>query len=191
MADIVLSYARQDRAWASRLAGALSERGWTLFWDPHIPTGTYFDRVIERELKAARCVFVLWSGHSVESDWVRAEAREGKRRGILHRARIEDVQIPLEFNAVQTSRLTEWQPGTPHPEFDRFLTDIATTVSPSIEVESLATKSVSTSRQERDAHERFFETIAQLDHTKPLAVRLGVIAGSAPRGRPRRHPRLP
>jgi hypothetical protein len=39
--------------------------------------------VIEVAIAAARCVIVLWSQAFVVSDWVRSEASEGKRRGIL------------------------------------------------------------------------------------------------------------
>lgn len=128
MADIFLSYAREDLAWASRMATALTERGWSVFWDRGIPTGKSFDAVIERELELARCVIVLWSRNSIGSDWVKAEAGEGVRRGVLTPAWIEDVRIPLEFRRLQTARLIGWTPGRSHPEFDRFVNDVARTI---------------------------------------------------------------
>src|SRR5262245_49317863 len=129
MADIFLSYAREDLAWASRLATALAERGWSVFWDRRIPTGKSFDRVIEHELDAARCVVVLWSQHSISSDWVKGEASEGARRSILHPVWVEDVRIPLEFRRLQTARLVDWQPGVQHAEFDQLLADIGRTLA--------------------------------------------------------------
>jgi len=42
-----------------------------------------FDEVIEKAIADAKCVIVLWSAASVASEWVRNEASEGKRRGIL------------------------------------------------------------------------------------------------------------
>jgi len=89
VADIFLSYAREDRPWASRLAAGLIEQGWSLFWDPDIPVGKTFDQVIEHQLDASRCIIVLWSRHSASSNWVKAEASEGARRGILHPVLIE------------------------------------------------------------------------------------------------------
>ena len=124
MADIFLSYAREDVVWASRLAEALAERGWSVFWDRRIPIGKSFDQVIEQELDAARCVIVLWSRSSVSSDWVKGEASEGARRGILHPVWVEEVRIPLEFRRLQTAQLADWQPGTHHAQFDQLLRDI-------------------------------------------------------------------
>jgi hypothetical protein len=126
--DIFLSYAREDRPWASRLAAGLIENGWSLFWDAHIPVGQTFDQVIERQLEAAGCIIVLWSRHSVSSNWVKAEASEGARRGILHPVLIENVRLPLEFRRLQTANLIDWQRGTPHGEFDRFIGGIAATL---------------------------------------------------------------
>lgn len=130
MADIFLSYAREDLAHASHLAMVLAGRGWSVFWDRRIPTGKSFDQIIEQELDIARCVIVLWSQHSVVSDWVKVEASEGARRGILYPVWIEDVRIPLEFRRLQTARLVDWQPGTNHTEFDQLLADITHALGP-------------------------------------------------------------
>jgi hypothetical protein len=128
VADIFVSYAREDRETASSLVDVLASRRWAVFWDHHIPTGKSFDRVIEQELDAARCVIVLWSRHSVASDWVRAEAREGARRQILHPVQIDETTLPLEFRHLQTANLSSWRPGTPHSEFDRLLGDLAAAI---------------------------------------------------------------
>src|SRR5438309_8056582 len=83
MNEIFISYATEDRERAQLLAAVLSERGWDIWWDREIPLGKSFDEVIEKALAQARCVIVLWSAVSVTSEWVRNEASEGKRRGIL------------------------------------------------------------------------------------------------------------
>lgn len=129
MSDIFISYAHQDRSFASRLATVLGQRGWSVFWDRRIPVGKVFDQVIEQQLDAAQCLIVLWSEHSIVSDWVKTEASEGARRGVLHPALISDVKIPLEFRRLQTARLVDWQPGSPHEEFDQFLGDITRTLA--------------------------------------------------------------
>jgi adenylate cyclase len=46
MADIFISYASEDREAAARLAGALEDRGWSLWWDPEIPPGESWDDMI-------------------------------------------------------------------------------------------------------------------------------------------------
>ena len=81
--------------------------GWRNAWTPRASRcggtrrsrpGVTYDRVIERALVQADCVVVLWSAHAVESDWVRAEADEGRRRGILvpgaHRGRAAAAPVP-------------------------------------------------------------------------------------------------
>lgn len=61
MADIFISYARADAAHVEPLAQALTEQGWSVWWDRSIIPGSTFDDVIEAELNAARCVIVVWS----------------------------------------------------------------------------------------------------------------------------------
>jgi hypothetical protein len=59
MSDIFLSYARADRQRVLPLIQALERRGWSVWWDLHIPYGKSYEEVIEEELKAARCVIVV------------------------------------------------------------------------------------------------------------------------------------
>jgi hypothetical protein len=64
-----------------------------------------YDRMIGEALDSAKCIVVLWSNHSVTSDWVKDEAQEGNRRGVLIPASIEDVRLPLGFRQLQTANL--------------------------------------------------------------------------------------
>jgi TIR domain len=70
MADIFISYAREDRETAKTLAQALAVQGWSVWWDRHIPSGRRFHDVIQRELTGARCVIALWSTAALGSPWV-------------------------------------------------------------------------------------------------------------------------
>ena len=83
MADVFVSYARSDKARVAPLVAAIEANGWTVWWDPAITPGQEFDRQIAAELKIAAAVLVVWTPNSVESRWVRGEAREGAARGIL------------------------------------------------------------------------------------------------------------
>jgi WD40 repeat protein len=128
---VFLSYGRGDRAVAHRLAEQLDAGGFSVWWDRDIDVGVPYDRVIERALADAACVVALWSRESVESDWVRAEADEGRRRGILVPALVEDVNPPLQFRLLETIDLTRWSQGDDAPSFDRFRSAVARLSPPS------------------------------------------------------------
>jgi hypothetical protein len=74
--------------------------------------------VIEASLDEARCVIVLWSRDSVQSQWARNEADEGQRRGILIPALLDEVVIPLAFRRVQAANLVGWRGTLPHEGFE-------------------------------------------------------------------------
>src|SRR3712207_4767599 len=97
MSDVFISYAREDLETAKALARVFARQDWSVWWDRSIPKGKVFDEVIEQEVSTAKVVVVLWSQHSVQSSWVRAEAEEGAGRGVLIPALLEDVKPPLRF----------------------------------------------------------------------------------------------
>lgn len=130
MSDIFLSYASPDQPRAKLLAHTLEARGWTVWWDRHIPAGQSFEEVIEEELAQASCVLVLWSAASVKSDWVKEEATEAARRKVLIPVLIEQVTIPLGFRRIQAAPLTDWQEAAPHPGFEQLVRDIAALIGP-------------------------------------------------------------
>ncbi len=99
--DVFVSYAQSDRDRVRPLVAALENHGWNVWWDRRIAPGTAFDREIESALNAARCIVVVWSRASVESDWVRAEATEGRERGVLVPFIYDEVRPPLAFRLTQ------------------------------------------------------------------------------------------
>jgi TolB-like protein/Flp pilus assembly protein TadD len=103
--DIFVSYTSSDRAAVELIVAALESADLEVWWDRDIATGHSFDRDIEAALEAARCVVVVWSRQSVESDWVRAEATEGLERGTLIPVALDDVRPPLAFRRVQTLKV--------------------------------------------------------------------------------------
>jgi hypothetical protein len=118
--DIFISYASVDRPKAQQIAAALERQGWSVWWDREILPGDRFSQIIEEKLETAKCMLVLWSKTSVMSDWVEAEAAEGKRRGILVPALIDDTDpalIPLEFRRFETAQLGNWEGSSTHEEF--------------------------------------------------------------------------
>jgi TolB-like protein len=104
MADVFISYAREDKERVKPVVDAIEGAGYSVWWDRRIGIGRSFDREIERELDSCACVVVIWSSTSVESDWVRNEAQEGLDRGILVPVILDDVKQPLAFRRVQAAQ---------------------------------------------------------------------------------------
>ncbi|GJL54629.1 MAG: hypothetical protein NPIRA02_17610 [Nitrospirales bacterium] len=125
MSDIFLSYSSQDRPHVKTLARALEAQGFSVWWDHHIPPGTTWDKVIEGALNDAKCIIVVWTKTSVDSDWVRNEAAEGRKRKNLIPVLFESVEIPLAFRRVQTVSLIDWDVTEPHDGFARLVQGIA------------------------------------------------------------------
>ncbi len=130
MSDIFISYARADRSRAGALVKALEAQGWSVWWDWVTPTGKQFRRVIEEEINKARCVVVLWSATSIESDWVIEEASEGKESGILLPVLIEKVRQPMGFRSMHAADLVGWEGDLAAPQFERLRGAIATLIGP-------------------------------------------------------------
>lgn len=117
MADVFISYSSKNRDQARMLASALAGLGLSVWWDREIVTGQAFDSVIERELVGARCVVVLWSRESVDSEWVKNEAALAAERGVLLPAGIDGTRPPLEFRRKQTADLSDWSGDSRHEGF--------------------------------------------------------------------------
>ncbi len=117
MADIFVSYARLDKARVAPLVAALEAQRWSVWWDPEVTPGQEFDRQITTELDAAKAVIVIWTPVSVDSRWVRGEAREAADRGVLVPVRFENARLPIDARAVHTIDLDHWGENPGSPEF--------------------------------------------------------------------------
>jgi hypothetical protein len=114
MSDIFISYSREDVSIAENLAKEFESKGWSIFWDHTIPPGKTWRNVIGSALKKAKCVIVLWSESSIDSDWVITEAEFGKKHAILIPAFIKEVEPPLGFGSIQGANLKGWVRGKEH-----------------------------------------------------------------------------
>ena len=128
MADVFVSYAREDRERIASLVELLESRAWSVFWDRDIPPGESWRSFIGAELERARCVVVAWSEHSIASDWVIEEADEARGRDVLVPVLLDEVLPPRGLRGVQAADLTRW-PGAADPEIlSSFLAAVATLV---------------------------------------------------------------
>ncbi len=120
MADVFISYAREDRPRAEQIARGLQAMGLECFWDTEIPPGQTWADYIEGKLGACKAVIVLWSAHSTGSQWVREEARMGRDKGKLIPAMLDNSPAPFGFGEVQAANLSAWNGQTNHPDWVRF-----------------------------------------------------------------------
>jgi hypothetical protein len=123
MADVFVSYSRQDKARAAQFVQLLEGYGWDVFWDQETRAGTIWPKVLEDELGLARCLLVLWTANSVASRWVRIEAYEALQNDKLLPVRLENVKPPMEFRQTQTFDLLDWTGDPNDPRLDHLIAD--------------------------------------------------------------------
>jgi hypothetical protein len=116
MADIFISYASEDRARVRPLAEALQSRGFNIWWDRSLAAGQDYTAIIEKELKNARAVIVVWTQSSASSTFVRDEAGRARDEGRLIPVLLDRVDIPLGFGAFQAEDFTRWNGGANAPQ---------------------------------------------------------------------------
>jgi len=108
MAKVFLSYARADASAAKQLAECIERAGHQVWWDHQIEGGSRFTAEIDRELKGADAVVVIWTKSSVESPWVQDEAAEGRDSGCLVPVLLGTDKPPLGFRQFQSIDFGNW-----------------------------------------------------------------------------------
>jgi formylglycine-generating enzyme required for sulfatase activity len=125
MAEVFISYKKEDSASAERVAAGLREAGFAVWWDNELTPRMAWDAMLEREIEQAVAVVVLWTPRSVHSEWVRTEAHYGQDRGKLVPALIERCELPIAFMLRQTVDLTAWNGDRSDRNWRKLLTWIA------------------------------------------------------------------
>jgi adenylate cyclase len=124
MADVFLSYARPDADVARLFADAFEAAGLGVWWDDALRSGEAFDETIERALREAKAVVVLWSPASVASRWVRAEATQADRNRTLVPVTIAACQRPIIFELTHTADLSQWRGDRADRRWQGLLADV-------------------------------------------------------------------
>ena len=130
MSDIFISYKREDQTEAGALAESLEQVGWTVWWDPQLRAGERFDEVIERELNNAKCVIVIWSHRSIQSQYVKDEATCALELNKLIPVAIDEVSPPFRFQGLHTLSLVGWRGSASVPPFQKLRVDIERLIGP-------------------------------------------------------------
>ena len=115
MTDVFLSYKREERDAARRLAEAIQKHGFSVWWDAEILPGEQYRAVTLEILQNCRAAIVIWSPLSVRSSWVLDEAQRALDRGVLVPVHLEKIgAYPLGFGQVHAHDLTAWDSDANH-----------------------------------------------------------------------------
>lgn len=125
MAAVFLSYDREDLPRARSLALALEKAGHSVWWDRHIKGGAQYGKEIDKALKSADAVLVLWSERAVESAWVRDEAAAGRDSDRLIPISLDSTEPPLGFRQFQAIDLSTTKRRGRSAGFKQLLASIA------------------------------------------------------------------
>ncbi len=115
MADVFISYSREDLSTVSILAQRIKEAGYSLWWDADLPAHKNYGDVIMEKIVNAKAAVVLWSPSAMKSEWVRAEADMARNESKLVQAALGDLPLPLPFNQIQFADLGNWEGEPDHP----------------------------------------------------------------------------
>lgn len=130
MANVFLSYDRDDEARARPVATLLERAGHSVWWDRQIKGGGEFGAEIEAALNAADKVVVLWSERAVKSAWVRDEAAVGRDTGRLVPASLDGALPPLGFRQFQTIDLSKSKGRANSPQLEELVEAVDTPQRP-------------------------------------------------------------
>lgn len=94
---VFISYSREDKKHARKLAEYLLSCGHVVWWDQEIHAGADYRQEIAKELKSADKVIVLWTSHSVKSTFVIDEAQRANHAGKLVPVTMDVSEPPMGF----------------------------------------------------------------------------------------------
>lgn len=124
MADVFLSYKREDAAKVRKLVDVLRKDGIHVWWDEDIPPSAPWEKTIEQELTNAKTVVVCWSPDSIKSENVRSEARIAREDGRLIQVFVKPCSPPLFFGERQGVDLSTWRGRADDPRIGSIVESI-------------------------------------------------------------------
>lgn len=121
MADVFISYKREDRPRAEALNALLIDLELSAWFDAGIEVGAAWEARIMEEAQAAAAMIVCWTFAATASPWVKREAEIGLKRGVLVPVMLQWCAPVAPFAAIQAADLTQWDGAPDHPEVQRVL----------------------------------------------------------------------
>jgi hypothetical protein len=117
LADVFISYKREERGKVEQIAAQLQTLGLSIWFDASLEGGRSFHSEIDDELRAAKIVIVCWSKSAVASNWVLSESQIGLESTKLVPVFLESCKLPPPFNSVHTLDLSRWKGGATDPDW--------------------------------------------------------------------------
>ena len=108
MADVFISYQRQERDAVEIVAEKLKALKFDVWFDEALRSGGSFDQDIADNLKAAKAVLVCWTPAAIGSEWVRGESVMAHNEGKLVACFLEPTELIPPFNLVHAENLMAW-----------------------------------------------------------------------------------
>lgn len=115
MADVFISYKREQRDDVERIASSLQKLGLSVWFDARLDGGSTFHTEINDEIRAAKAVLVCWTADAVKSQFVVSESQIGVENKTLVPVFLEYCQLPPPFNGIHTVDLTKWRGNETDP----------------------------------------------------------------------------
>jgi hypothetical protein len=125
MADVFISYARENQGFAERIAEAVRREGYSVFWDDDLPPHLSYGEVITGEIAHAKAAIVVWSRDAAASEWVRAEADLARGHKKLIQTVIDETLPPMPFNQIQCAAIGDWNGEHDHPGWRKVRASLA------------------------------------------------------------------
>lgn len=131
MADVFVSYKREDQEQKGRvipIVRGLEAEGFDVFYDVEIPPGSTWEQVLQNKINQSKCVLVLWSHSSVDSDWVKEEAEIAKMAGKIIPVFLDPVNAPFGFGRIEGANLVGWDGDMTNREWQNLVAAVKSKV---------------------------------------------------------------
>ena len=168
MADVFISYKREEREDVVRIADALRALKLDVWFDARLTSGESFNQEIDREARSAGCILVCWSPGAIASDWVQAESLIGfndRKLAACQVAGDHALQVPAPFNSIHANDLRGWDGAGDHAGWQAVLQRIGEKLDRPGLAEYARAMAVKDVKRRISALEKF----AQRFSTSPLA----------------------
>ena len=130
MVDVFISYSKTDGAAVRRLADAVRQLGYEVWWDEELPPHLSYSDVIAERIGAAKAAIVVWSEAAAASQWVRAEADLARNQAKLIQASVDGRMPPMPFNQIQFAAIGDWRGEADHQGWMKIKASLAALVGP-------------------------------------------------------------